>query len=303
MAAITTTDEINPSSLIVRLQGDRIHVQHHFYAPSQPSVRPGRGVIEAFSRESAHRLRDYLVACDAEYRVFCTITYPYGDPAGQSPMHAKKHLRALFERIRRLWGSKRFSYESLCWWMEFTQRGMVHFHFLSTRYVDKSWLAMAWYQIVASENPYHLKAGTRVEGLRSRGDAVNYAAKYATKQMEYPVEGFERIGRWWGVYGQRSVVEADIYIKGGSKGLEQEELTGLYERLQAKMLDLCEQGQAKLISNMDEDFNIISFRVPQLTVRRMLRRFLIGLSYESKCLLYMDADDPLFWHGPYWEIV
>jgi len=295
MTAQTATDGMHATSLIARLQGDLVHVQDHRYTAFLPQSRPGRGVIESFSRESAARLRDYLLACDARYSVFGTLTYPFGNVCGTTPALAKSHLRALFERLRRLWGGCA-SIESICWWMEFTQAGMVHFHFLSTRFVCKKWLARSWYEVVGSEDIRHWQAGTQVDTLRSRGDSIRYAAKYATKQVTSHIGKGNPVGRWWGVFGKRSVVEADLYAKGGPDGLESDRIAAMTDEFQTKLCDFVRAGRGKVLPNYWGGGGVFTVRIPDINDRRLIRGFMMDLCYSARAA-YVSEDDPLPWNA------
>jgi hypothetical protein len=58
-----------------------------------------------------------------------------------------------------------------------------------------------WYDIVASREIKHFRAGTRVEELRSLRGAVAYAGKrYVAKAAYIKMEG--KPGRFWGVIGR-----------------------------------------------------------------------------------------------------
>ena len=51
----------------------------------------------------------------------------------------------------------------------------------------RNWVTRHWYDVVASRNFSHFKAGTRVEKLRTSKGAVAYAAKrYVAKKEEMP---------------------------------------------------------------------------------------------------------------------
>jgi hypothetical protein len=102
----------------------------------------------------------------------------------------------------------------MCWFMEFQNRGAMHFHAFTTFKIDKDWLAQAWFEVVGSGDARHRAAGTRVERLRGgKGACARYAAKYAGKheQKAIPV-GAEGFGRFWGIVGLRSHVAAQAKI-------------------------------------------------------------------------------------------
>lgn len=143
----------------------------------------------------------FLRACRARYRTMGTLTYP-GE--GEEWREAKRHFRALVERLRR------DGPIDLFWFIEWQRRGVPHFHFFASRYIDKEWLAVSWSDIVSGGDWRHLAAGTRIEALkRGRAGTVSYAKKYARKQEQKelpPLLEDSGFGRWWGVVGDRSIV-------------------------------------------------------------------------------------------------
>jgi len=68
-------------------------------------------------------------------------------------------------------------------------------------------LSKAWYEIVNSGNPDHLKAGTNIESVRrGRAGVASYCLKYAKKEeQKVPPKGAKDIGRFWGVFGNRDM--------------------------------------------------------------------------------------------------
>ena len=107
---------------------------------------------------------------------------------------------------------------SLCWFVEFQRRGAPHVHVLYTHRIEwepamQKWVDGIIERGVCSEKDRLLlqKASTKFEKLRKVAAMSGYVAKYACKsdQKELP-EGYEWIGRWWGVRGLRSSVGCQI---------------------------------------------------------------------------------------------
>jgi len=68
-------------------------------------------------------------------------------------------------------------------------------------FLARQWLSRAWYQIVGSDDPRHLRAGTQVQRCKSTRKALSYAAKYVAKISTCaPVQ---HVGRFWGIVGRR----------------------------------------------------------------------------------------------------
>lgn len=69
------------------------------------------------------------------------------------------------------------------------------------------WISWAWYEVVGSEDPRHLKAGTRVEPIRSPQGVMWYASKYVAKEDE--TEAGE-VGRCWGTFNADKIPWAEL---------------------------------------------------------------------------------------------
>lgn len=71
------------------------------------------------------------------------------------------------------------------------------------------WASLAWYHVVDSHNVDHLKAGIRVERVRSWGGVMSYCAKYMAKaDCEFLSE--VAFGRSWGVFNRAAMPWAKI---------------------------------------------------------------------------------------------
>lgn len=153
-----------------------------------------RGAIKNYSRASRRRLMRTMGKIDTrQIPVFVTLTYPAEYP--QASITWKNHLNAFDRRLRR-----RFPRAAFGWKLEPQRRGAPHFHLLVWN-VDycllKLWAGRAWYEVVKSGDAKHLRAGVRVEQIRSWRGVKSYAAKYLGKVQELP-EGWEAPGRIWG---------------------------------------------------------------------------------------------------------
>ena len=71
------------------------------------------------------------------------------------------------------------------------------------------WASLAWYHVVDSHNTDHIKAGLRVERVRSWGGVMSYCAKYMAKaDCEFLSE--VAFGRSWGLFNRKAVPWAKI---------------------------------------------------------------------------------------------
>lgn len=157
-----------------------------------------RGAVRGFSAASRcrliRRLGSIRRAVLAE-GLWIDLTYPDNMRDGKK---AHRHLRAFLKRMLRAWG-KDWKLAGI-WKRETQERGAIHFHLMvwGAPYIPHGWIAEAWYEIVGSGNPDHLKAGTSVSRVKTAKRAAIYASKYQSKEVE---EGEEIEGRWWGMFG------------------------------------------------------------------------------------------------------
>ena len=189
-----------------------------------------RGVVRAFSAKSSSSMGRYLRGCVADYRYMLTLTYPENC---EQAIRAKYHLKSFVLRLTRYVQGKQLELlgagvnsinhaePSFFWFLEFQRNGSPHYHIFTNHYFDYKLVARAWYEVVGTGDARHLAAGTRTERLKlGRKGCISYAKKYAKKQEQkelpdmYKSSGF---GRWWGVIGDRRVVEAAIKFQLGSE--------------------------------------------------------------------------------------
>lgn len=166
----------------------------------QPCETP-RGEISRFSRKSRMRLAFTAINTEVEFRTMITLTYPKEFPCDGAEV--KAHLHRFLIWLRRDTGNC-----SILWFLEFQRRGAPHVHILCDYPLprDRNALknirfrvASTWYRIVASNDPKHLSAGTRVERIRKPDGARRYTVKYAFKMQQKAVPPtYRNVGRFWG---------------------------------------------------------------------------------------------------------
>lgn len=181
-----------------------------------------RSTVSAFTHSSRCRLQKRIRELEPRLRTFGRLSYPSEFPS--DGRICKRHWNTLVKRIfRKLEISKRDDSKyyspdgklfSIVWFFEFQDRGAPHFHFLCTHYINKDWLACAWYEIVGSCDGNHKKFGTRIElfdGCRNK--IARYAGKYAGKSEQKVIpETFKNSGRFWGVAGTNSIAAATLFF-------------------------------------------------------------------------------------------
>jgi len=185
---------------------------------------PKRGVITHWSDRSRRRARHVLRNAVAVWRAFLTLTYPAHFPT--DGVTVKRHINAFLTWLRRRCPDLHYF-----WVLEFQGRGAPHIHMLLDCRIPKKELAERWYRIVGSGDPKHLRAGTRVEGVRSQGGVKAYfLSRYLGKSSQKEVPpGFESVGRFWGASHSLAPVLHNVVIS----GLTWNEVGRLLRRLRA----------------------------------------------------------------------
>jgi hypothetical protein len=164
-----------------------------------------KGKVRGFSRVSRRNLLRRFASINRvafrsyKGRVFSiTLTYPHVFP--EAPEVCKRHLKALYKRLKR-----RFGGFAGFWRLGIQKRGAWHFHLLlfmpsSPRLLARlrHFIASSWYEIYGEVSEGHLLVGTRVEEIRTWRRATSYAERYMAKEEEFP-EGLET-GRVWGAW-------------------------------------------------------------------------------------------------------
>lgn len=166
-------------------------------APKVHYERGKRGVVKGFSNSSRRRLLRLVSSVDLKRKpVFVTLTYPGEFPF--NPRLWKRHLDTFIKRLGR-----KFGQVSGVWKLEAQERGAPHYHMLiwGVEYSDLiSFVSSNWYEVVGSGDENHLRAGTRVEIVRSHRGVLSYASKYLGKVEQPMIELWDMVGRYWGVF-------------------------------------------------------------------------------------------------------
>ena len=209
---------VNPGGLAVKRQ-DKVGIH----------ARRGGGerdVVRGRSRASRRRLMDKLTRVDmrklaserknarAAKCLFDTLTFPAEFPTWEE---AKRDLQAFRKRVERAW--------PMAWalWLdEYQTRGAPHFHLVIV-FEDpvnvwefRRWQSRAWYEVVGSDDPKHLRAGTQAvplhlaKGVGSLMGYLSAAVGELSKQRQArPVDiqtgELLETGRTWGFWNQDAV--------------------------------------------------------------------------------------------------
>lgn len=162
-----------------------------------------RGEVLGFSGRSRARLMQHMASLPRASLCmpwFVTLTYPgaYSD----DPAVWRKNRRAFLERVYYEFGDC-----AVIWRLEPQQRGAPHFHLMvftdaalalpqeGTDRLNWSTMSQWWYDIVGSNDPWHLIHGVRqVQRVRSWNGVMSYASKYLCKGSDIRLPG-----RQWGI--------------------------------------------------------------------------------------------------------
>jgi hypothetical protein len=132
--------------------------------------------------------------------IFVTLTYPNDAPNEEKA----ERDRSTFEKRLRREHPQAFWH----WRKELQERGAVHIHLLvwNVYWIKMDWLARTWFEVVGSEDPKHLEAGTSLERPRTWKGVRWYVSKYMAK--EQPNMGIHMLfGRVWGVTNRAAYKE------------------------------------------------------------------------------------------------
>jgi hypothetical protein len=171
--------------------------------PEKEKRRAKRSKIVKFSKRSAKNLKHQIRNSENTWKVFITLTYPENFPSNGK--ETKAHLNVFLQYLRR----KEIKY---AWVLEFQSRGAPHYHIIASDFIHKEDLSKIWYRIVGSGDEKHLKAGTQIEAIKSKGHLYGYLSNYIKKlDQKTPPEGFENVGRFWGA--SRNLLTFKVYQK------------------------------------------------------------------------------------------
>ncbi|HEV3214027.1 MAG TPA: hypothetical protein VGZ03_11595 [Acidimicrobiales bacterium] len=193
-------------SYTVATAGQVVELRTRFFGESAPGGG-ARGCVHGFSDKSRRRLFRTCSALPWEVfgqSLFVTLTYPKRFPV--DGRQVKRNLHAFRSAWVRQYGSVQ-----AVWKLEFQRRGAPHFHLAVVMNGDvaecRRWVSQTWFRIVSSGDARHLRAGTQVQVARSNLAAyfAGYVGSHAkSKAYQHRVpEGFEEVGRFWGLWGMR----------------------------------------------------------------------------------------------------
>jgi hypothetical protein len=112
-----------------------------------------------------------------------SVTLTYSDQWPEDTEDCKKHLKALYKRLKRMYGPF-----SAFWRLGIQERGAWHFNLLlfvpssfNSVVEIRNYIASSWYEICGELSEGHLLAGTHVQEVKSWRRATSYMEKYVAK--------------------------------------------------------------------------------------------------------------------------
>lgn len=200
--------KIYPKALHI---SDRNKMTKSYSAEIKAKLRGKRSIIKKFSFGATRRCKFVFDNIADKMNVVVHLTYPNEFPMDGSIV--KKHLHSFLD-----WMSKR-DYKN-AWVLEFQIRGAPHFHIMIDKEIPWQDVADRWYKIVDSKDPKHLRAGTSVEAIRSKGGMAVYMVGYLNKNKQKIVpDEYKKVGRFWG-YSKELLKKTEIRIYGDIESIK-----------------------------------------------------------------------------------
>jgi hypothetical protein len=206
------------------------------YDEYENGVKAKRGAVSGYSSRSRSRMLSLVASLNASvHPQFVTLTYPH--EWNSDARVWKTDLDTLGK-----WLLRQFPSIAFIWKLEPQKRGAPHFHLLVYGVPFLPWqdLAVRWAEIVNRcklpanfpvekgkfgaqlfhawihnniENldvADHLAAGVKVEAIRSQKGVMRYCSKrYMGKECALP-DGWEKVGRFWGVVGRKNLPRSQV---------------------------------------------------------------------------------------------
>lgn len=210
---------LSPVSISVYDNDVVVKYEREYYEPPKEYIK--RNCIGEFTYKSRRRLA--FIANNTPVRFVYMVTLTYPETYETDGKKVKYHFK-----VFKQWLSRKLKPLEVLWFLEFQRRGAPHYHMLIDRIVPKDMFAgisQKWAKVVNSGDEKHVKAGTRVERLRTSDGGARYATKYAMKPYQKLVpENYQSVGRFW---GHTKGVKPIVRFTDGLKSREQ-----LYKKLQ-----------------------------------------------------------------------
>jgi hypothetical protein len=177
--------------------------------PEEDLEQPAkRGPVRGFSRKSARTMRQTLAKVDRNalpaILFHIILTYPASFPKDSRVWI--RHLNRLLSRLTRRYGPN-----FIIWTREPQRRLAPHFHLIvvGPLEIDRKWLSQVWYEIVASGDEKHLRAGVRIEAVNDWDRLCGYLSKRVGRACNADLPDYWFNARWWGIRGKLPIRAAE----------------------------------------------------------------------------------------------
>lgn len=153
---------------------------------SEMVKRGKRQAVKIFTFQSQRRARIHMDLYGHLYTHVIDLTYP-GEWITRDARIEAGHLKRFLQVLERIGVIEYF------WVKEYQVRGVLHFHVLVDRFIDKDLIRSKWSKIIGAV------ARTRIDVIRSKKGMAQYVVNYWTKEEQKTIpEGVTGHGRWWG---------------------------------------------------------------------------------------------------------
>lgn len=172
-----------------------------------PFVNSERGTIKKLSAKSRQRMALIVHETDVHFESLLTLTYPaeWAISGKLNGKTVKRHLNGALVKLRIMYG-KGLAY---FWIVEFTKRGLPHFHILLNVVPcdsDRFHFALQWSEAVGLNNNsvsnkvfYVHNRPEAWSEIRLQDGAKRYLLKYALKPYQkFVPTNYQDVGRFWG---------------------------------------------------------------------------------------------------------
>ena len=150
-------------------------------------VGGNKAQIKTFSKSSQNKLLFTLTNANARWKSMITLTYPKVFP--KDGLKAKRHLNTFLVSMKHHLNKSNDTFKYF-WWMEFQDRGAMHYHIYVETLKDEienSPLRKVWNEIAGKSFTAHEVYGFQVKDLSkvSHSYIVDYAVSYAKSRAGF----------------------------------------------------------------------------------------------------------------------
>ncbi len=160
-----------------------------------------RGAIRAWSKASFRRLQLVALNSDGLFRSLVTLTYRAPVQEWETDLDRNRRVvKQSKEDLHRFLMCMRRELGKYLWVQEFQERGVIHYHLLSTEVVAEERATLAWVRASGQFDDVAVRRhSVNVRDVRSERGARSYLGRYIGKERQKCLpKGIDGAGRWWG---------------------------------------------------------------------------------------------------------